>query len=125
MSLIPLVEDEAIYLRIFAEQTGYGMPRYRGSPMIGGSFWGRLVTFAKGLFRQAAPHVSDLISRAHPHVKGLASKAVESAIDNAVNHVSEKLKKVQEGKGIKAKAKKPKRKKSRRAKISYESDDNF
>jgi hypothetical protein len=123
MSLIPLIEDEAIYLRIFAEQTGYGMPRYRGSPMVGGSFWGRLVTFAKGLFRQAAPHVSDLISRAHPHVKGIASKAVETAIENAVSHVSEKLKKVQEGKSIKEKNKKKRAK--RRTKVSYESDDNF
>ena len=123
MSLIPLIEDEGLYLRIFAEQNGYGMPRYRGSPMIGGSFWGRLVTFAKGLFRQAAPHVSELLSKAHPHVKGLASQAVETAIDRAVTHVTDKLKKVQEGKGIKGRARKTEKKKARRPRA--ESNDNF
>ena len=130
---VPLVEDESIYFHIFSEQSGYGMPRYRGSPMAGGAFWGRLVSFAKGLFRKAAPHVSDLLSRAHPHVKNIASKAVDSAIDSAVSHVTEKLKKVQEGKGIKGRKKKNKNKKRKikapkkvkRARQSCESDDNF
>jgi hypothetical protein len=103
------MEEERLYLRIFAQEGGYGMPLYRGSPMIGGSFFGRLVTFAKGLFRQAAPHVSKLINQAHPHVRNAANKAVESAIDSAVNHVTEKLKNIQEGKGIKARQKQKKR----------------
>jgi hypothetical protein len=103
------------------------MPRYRGSPMIGGSFWGRIVGFAKGLFRQAAPHVSKLISAAHPHVKDYASKAVDSAVESAVSHVTEKLKKVQEGNGrkrkkrIKAPVKKKKTVKKRIRRLSIES----
>ena len=88
------------------------MPKYRGSPMAGGSFFGRLFSFAKGLFSRAAPHIDDLITKAQPHVKGLASKAVDSVIDSAVHQVTEKLKKVQEGKGIKRrkKVKKPTKK---------------
>ena len=134
-TLTPLVEDEAMYMHIFAEQNGYGMPHYRGSLMIGGSFWGRLVSFAKGLFRKAAPHVSDLLRRAHPHVKSMASRAVETAIDSAVSHVTEKLKKSQENEGIKGgrrkkkkiikkKKKKPVRKPRCRA-HSHDSCDNF
>ena len=111
---VPLVESEDVYFRIFSVQTGYGMPKYRGSPMVGGSFWGRLITFAKGIFSKAAPHVSDMINRAQPVMKGMAAKAVESAIDSAVHHVTEKLKQTQTGHGIKgrSKRKKPLKKKA-------------
>ena len=37
--IIPYVDDEFVFAAAF-EQTGYGMPRHRGSPMMGGSFWG-------------------------------------------------------------------------------------
>jgi len=47
--IIPYVDDESVYAAAF-EQAGYGMPLYRGSMMMGGSFWGRIVSFAKGLF---------------------------------------------------------------------------
>ena len=71
--------------------------------MIGGSFWGRIIGFAKGLFSKPAPHIASAISQAQPHVKHLASKAVESAIDTAIDtaveKVSQKIKSLQEGKG--------------------------
>ena len=51
--IVPFIDDESAYAAAF-EQTGYGMPRYRGSPMMGGSFWGRIISFAKGLFSRAA-----------------------------------------------------------------------
>ena len=102
--LVPFEDNETMYASAF-EQTGYGLPRYRGSPMIGGSFWGRIIGFAKGLFSKAAPHISNLIAQAQPHVKKVASHAIESAIDNAVTHVNEKLNKktVQSGEGRKRK----------------------
>ena len=100
--IIPYVDDESVYAAAF-EQTGYGMPRYRGSPMMGGSFWGRIVSFAKGLFSKAAPHISNLVTQAQPHMKRIAVKAVESAIDNAVTSVTEKLTKQQPGAGKKRK----------------------
>jgi hypothetical protein len=49
--------------------------------MVGESFWDRLVTCAKGPFRQAAPLVSDIPNKIHAHVKGLASKAMEAIIN--------------------------------------------
>ena len=99
MVLVQYTANESRYLQLFAQQHGYGMPKYRGSPMIGGSFWGRIIGFAKGLFSKAAPHIASAISQAQPHVKHLAFKAVESAIDTAVEKVSQKIKSVQEGKG--------------------------
>lgn len=69
--------------------------------MTGGNFWGRVVGFARGLFSKAAPHLTNAITQAKPHVRTLATKAIESAIDSAVDHVSQKIRKVQEGKGIK------------------------
>jgi hypothetical protein len=99
MVLIQCDSNENRYLHLFSQQHGYGMPKYRGSPMIGGSFWGRIIGFAKGLFSKAAPHISSAIAQAQPHVKHLASKAIESAIDTAVEKVSEKLKSAQEGRG--------------------------
>ncbi len=126
---IPFIDDEAIYANIFAEQNGYGMPRYRGSPMVGGSFWGRLVTFAKGLFRTVSPHVSELLQQAHPHIKGVASRVVDTAIDSAVNKVSQKLKNVQDGSGRKKrkriKAVKAKKKITRPKELKSLSFDNF
>ena len=65
--------------------------------MMGGSFWGRIVSFAKGLFSKAAPHISNLVTQAQPHMKRTAGKAVETAIDNAVTSVTEKLTKQQSG----------------------------
>ena len=59
--------------------------------MIGGSFWGRIIGFAKGLFSKAAPHINNFITRAQRHVKKAASKAIETAIDSAVSTVAEKL----------------------------------
>ena len=100
--IIPYIDDESVYAAAF-EQTGYGMPRYRGSPMMGGRFWGRIVSFAKGLFSKAAPHISNLVTQAQPHMKRIAGKAVESAIDNAVTSVTEKLTKQQSGAGKKRK----------------------
>jgi len=110
--IIPYVDDESVYAAAF-EQTGYGMPRYRGSPMMGGSFWGRIVSFAKGLFSKAAPHISNLVTQAQPHMKRIAGKAVESAIDNAVTSVTEKLTKQQSGGGGGKKRKRPKLKGSK------------
>ena len=52
--IVPFEENEAVYNAGF-QQNGYGMPRYRGSPVLGGSFWGRIIGFAKGLFSKAAP----------------------------------------------------------------------
>ena len=57
--IVPLIDDESAYAAAF-EQTGYGMPRYTGSPMMGGSFWGRMISFAKGLFK--GPHLPYLTS---------------------------------------------------------------
>ena len=94
--IIPYVDDEFVR-----------MPRYRGSPVMGGSFWGRIVSFAKGLFSKAAPHILNLVTQAQPYMKRIAGKAVESAIDNAVTSVTEKLTKQQSGGGGK-KRKRPK-----------------
>ena len=110
--IIPYVDDESVYAAAF-EQTGYGMPRYRGSPMMGGSSWGRIVSFAKGLFSKAAPHISNLVTQVQPHMKRIAGKAVESAIDNAVTSVTEKLTKQQSGGGGGRKRKRPKLKGSK------------
>ena len=55
--IVPFEENEAVYNAGF-QQSGYGMPRYRGSHMLGGSFWGKIIGFAKGLFSKAAPYVS-------------------------------------------------------------------
>ena len=100
--IIPYVDDESVYAAAF-EQTDYGMPRYRGSPMMGGSFWGRIVSFAKGLFSKAAPHISNLVTQAQPHMKRITGKAVESAIDNALTNVTGRLSKQQSGTGKKRK----------------------
>ena len=97
--------DERRYTSLLSQQHGYGMPKYRGSPMSGGSFWGRIIGFAKGLFSRAAPHLSTALSKAQPYVKSFASKATDQLIDTAVEKISGKLKEVQEGKGIKAKKK--------------------
>ncbi len=102
--LIQYESSENRYLHLFSQQHGYGMPKYRGSPMVGGSFWGRIIGFAKGLFSKAAPHISSAIAQAQPHVKHLAAKAVESAIDTAVEKISQKLKSTQEGQGKRRKA---------------------
>ena len=109
--IVPFEGNEAVYNAGF-QQSGYGMPRYRGSPMLGGSFWGRIIGFAKGLFSKAAPYVSSLITQAQHHVKRVAAQAVDFAIDKAVTHVTEKLKQKQEGSGKKRKKlRKPKLKK--------------
>ena len=98
--LLRFEENEDVFHSMFRSQLG-GMPKYRGSPMAGGSFWGRIIGFAKGLFSKAAPHISNMISQAQPHVKKDASRAVKTAIDSAVDHVADKLKKAQQGNGIK------------------------
>ena len=98
--LITFEPDEHVFNTLFAQQFG-GMPKYRGSPMAGGSFWGRVLGFARGLFTKVAPHITHFISEAQPHVKRAASKAVESAFDSAVQHVTEKIKNAQTGNGIK------------------------
>ena len=85
--IVPLVENEDMYTAA-SEQSGYVMPRYRETPMMGGNFWGRIVGFAKGLFSKVAPHISNLVTEAQPHVKRLAGKAIDSAIDNAVEGVT-------------------------------------
>jgi hypothetical protein len=108
MVLKAYVPDESRYLRMFAEQKGYGMPKYRGSPMTGGSFWGRVIGFAKGLFSKAAPYISNAVTQAQPHLKNLATKTIESTVDTAVEKINEKLKQ-QTGKGIKAKKGRKKR----------------
>ena len=99
--IVPFEENEEVYSHAF-QQGGSGMPRYRGSPMIGGNFFGRILSFARWLFSKAAPHTSSIISQAQPYVKKAAAQALDSAID-AVTHVTEKLKKKQEGSGKKRK----------------------
>jgi hypothetical protein len=108
MGLIKLEFDERRYTGLLSQQHGYGMPKYRGSPMAGGSFWGKIIGFAKGLFSKAAPHVSAALSKAQPHMKSFASKAADSLIDSAVEKVNEKLRQAQEGKGIKGRKRKAK-----------------
>ena len=103
--LITFEPNEQAFSRFFAQQLG-GMPKYRGSPMAGGSFWGRILGFARGLFTKAAPHITNFINSSQPHVKRAASKAVESAIDSAVESVTDRLKKAQTGNGIKGRKKK-------------------
>ena len=105
--------DERRYTSLLSQQHGYGMPKYRGSPMTGGSFWGRIIGFAKGLFSKAAPHLSAALSKAQPHMKSFASKATDQLIDTAVEKISGKLKSVQEGEGIKGKKRKRKPAKSK------------
>jgi hypothetical protein len=114
MVLIKFEFDERRYASLLSQQHGYGMPKYRGSPMTGGSFWGRIIGFAKGLFSKAAPHLSAALSKAQPHVKSFASKATDQLIDTAVEKISGKLKAVQEGEGIKGKKRKRKSKKKNR-----------
>jgi len=106
--IVPFEDSEEYYTTAF-QQSGFGMPRYRGSPMVGGNFWGRIIGFAKGLFSKAAPHISNLISQAQPHVKRVASQAIDAAVDKAVDHVTTKLK-TQSGTGKKKRkrVKKPK-----------------
>lgn len=96
--IIPHVESEELFSSAFAQQGGLGMPHYRGSPMLGGSFWGRVIGFAKGLFSRAAPAIGNIITKAQPLVKKAAAEALDSAIDNTVTKVSSYLKK-QEGAG--------------------------
>ena len=95
--IVPFIDDESAYAAAF-EQNGYGMPRYRGSPMMGGSFWGRIISFAKGLFSKAAPHISNIVSQAQPHVKRLATQAIDTAVDSAVTSITEKLQQTGKGK---------------------------
>ena len=113
MSIVPFVESPGLYGHGF-QQEGFGMPRYRGSPMMGGNFFGRIISFAKGLFSKAAPVLSSLVTQAQPHVKKVAQQAIESVVDKAVTHVTEKLKEAQNGSGKKRKRlKKPKLKNSK------------
>ena len=100
--IVPFVENEEVFNHAF-QQGGGAMPHYRGSPMVGGGFFGRILGFARGLFSKAAPHISNLISQAQPHVKKVAAQALDSAIDKAVTSVTEKLKTKQEGSGKKRK----------------------
>ena len=79
--LISFEPDERVFNTLFAQQIG-GMPKYRGIPMAGAS-------------------LTNFISKAQPHVKRAASKAVESAIDSTVQHVTEKIKNAQTENGIK------------------------
>lgn len=98
MSIVPFVENGAVYSQRF-RQGGYGMPRYRGSPMMGGSFFGRIISFVKGLFSKAAPYVSNVVSQVQPHVKNVANQAINNLVDKAVTHVTDKLKEAGEQKG--------------------------
>ncbi len=90
--IIPLEDNEDVYTALF-DQGRYGMPRYRRSPQMGGSFWERIIDFAKGLFSKAAPQISNLVSQAQPHVNRIATQALDSAVDSAVTNITEKLKK--------------------------------
>ena len=98
--MIAFEPDERVFNTLFVQQFG-GMPKYRGSPMAGGSFWGRVLRFARGLLTKAAPHITNFISETQPHVKRTASNAVESTIDSAVQNVTEKIKNAQTGNGVK------------------------
>lgn len=95
----PVLVGEDFYTNLLAQHYGLGMPRYRGSPMLGGSFWSSILGFAKGLAARAAPHLSSLANQAKPHVRGLATRAIGSAIDGAVDKVTSKLQDLQDGKG--------------------------
>lgn len=97
--LVPVLVGEDFYTALLLQQYGSGMPRYRGSPMLGGSFWSSVLSFTKNLAARAAPHVSNLINQAKPHVRAYASRAVESAIDGAVDKVTAKLSSLQAGNG--------------------------
>jgi len=110
--IIPFIEQEATYTAGFQQQGGFNLPRYRGSPMIGGNFWGRVLGFAKGLFSRVAPHISSLITQAQPHVKRVANQAIVSAVDKAVEHVTERLKQSGTGKRTVKRSKKPRLKNS-------------
>ena len=96
--IVPFEDNDEVYSHAF-QQGGSGMPRYRGSPMIGGNFFGRILSFARGLFSKAAPHISNLVTQAQPHVKRLASQAIDTAVDSAVTHITDKLKEKQSGSG--------------------------
>lgn len=106
MVLIQFDFDDKRYTPVFSQQNGYGMPKYRGAPQFGGSFWGRIVGFAKGLFSKAAPHLNTMLSQAQPHLRSFATGAADKLINTAVEKVSEKLKKVQEGEGKRKKKRK-------------------
>ena len=131
VALVPVLVGEDFYTALLLQQYGSGMPRYRGSPMLGGSFWSSILSFTKNLAARAAPHVSNLISQAKPHVRSHATRAVESAIDGAVDKVTAKLRDLQEGnrrqhrkrrhsKGIKA-ARERKRKRSTKLTVGKKS----
>ena len=87
----PVLVGEDFYTALLMQQYGFGMPRYRGSPMMGGSFWSNILSFTRNLAARAAPHVSNFINQAKPHVRNYASRAVESAIDGAVDKVTSRL----------------------------------
>ena len=100
--IVPFVENEEVFKHAF-QQGGGAMPHYRGSPIVGGGFFGRILAFARGLFINAAPHISNLILQGQPHVKKVAAQAVDKAVDKAVKSFTEKLKTKQEGSGEKRK----------------------
>ena len=94
--IVPFIGGKSAYAAAF-EQTAYGMPRYRGSPMMGGSFWERIISFAKGIFSKAAPHISNLVSQTQPQV-GRAAQATDAAVDSPVTSIADKLKQTGKGK---------------------------
>ena len=84
-----------------------GMTRYRGNPMAGGSFWGKILGFARGLFSRAAPHLSNLVSQAQPIVRKAATRMMDSAIDSGADYITKKINSaVQNGNGIKRRKRK-------------------
>ena len=109
--LIKYQGKEHVFQNQFRVHHG-GMPRYRGSLMAGGSFWGKILGFARGLFSKAAPHLSSLVAQAQPMVKKAASRMAESAIDSSANYITQKIQNAaQTGNGIK-------RRKRKRAKVT-------
>ena len=87
--LIKYQGKEHVFQNQFRVHHG-GMPRYRGSLMAGGSFWEKILGFARGLFSKAAPHLSSLVAQAQPMVKKAASRMAESAIDSSANYITQK-----------------------------------
>ena len=46
--LVSVSVDESFYNNLLAQQVR-GLSRYRGSPMMGGSFWSSILSFAREL----------------------------------------------------------------------------
>ena len=108
MPLVEYVPDPRRYEGVFTVQTGYGpMVRYRGShaqygagfPQVLKSLFAKLVAFAKPIISNAAPHARAAFEAAKPHLTHAASSLVSEAGKGAVEAITRKFSKAQEGNG--------------------------